>query len=241
MQCPTCGATLPDDARFCSACGTDLTAAPQLVPPPAQPEASVPEAQLPARKRRTGLIIGIVIGVVVVLLLCSCVGLFFGIPAYVAFRGVQSATSSGSSTQSPGVSSQGEQPATEQPTAEPGATTPEKPATEPATKPSPEAATPELSEAGAKAVVLDYLGKANAGQTAAAKALVTSEYLSRVTSDYFDLAAKSLKQFEVVKVERGQGGYLVFVKETWSSGVWTNWYLVVLKDGKLVINDTGTE
>ena len=237
MQCPTCGATVPDGVRFCGACGTDLAAAPQPVPPPVQPTVPAPEAQAPARKRHTGLIIGIVVGVVVLLLLCSCAGLYFGIPAYIALMGAQSATSAGSATQPPGASSQSEQPTAEQPTAEPGATTPEEPATEPA--PEPAAAT--LSEDSAKAVTLEYLGKANAGRTAEAKALVTSKYLSRVTSDYFDLAAKSLKQFEVVKVEKGQGGYLVFVRETWSSGVWTNWYLVVSKDGKLVINDTGTE
>jgi hypothetical protein len=34
---------------------------------------------------------------------------------------------------------------------------------------------------------------------------------------------------------------MVFVKETWSSGVWTNWYLVADQGGKLVIDDTGTE
>ena len=267
MQCPTCGATLPDDARFCGACGTDLAAAPQPVPPPAQPAAPVPlaapqypppsqtppadyppaygaptpDAQPPARKRNTGLIIGIVVGILVLCTLCSCVSLYFGIPAYVAFRGVESATSTGSATQAPGTSSQSGPPTAEQPTTEPGATTPEKSATEPAAEPSPETANPTLSEDSAKALALDYLGKANAGRTTEAKALVTSKYLSRVTSDYYDLAAKSLKQFEVVKVEKGQGGYLVFVKETWSSGVWTNWYLVVLKDGKLVINDTGTE
>jgi hypothetical protein len=34
---------------------------------------------------------------------------------------------------------------------------------------------------------------------------------------------------------------MVFVEETWDSGVWTNWYLVVPKDGKPVIDDSGTE
>ena len=42
-------------------------------------------------------------------------------------------------------------------------------------------------------------------------------------------------------LDLGEGGYLVFVKEKWSEGTWTNWYLVVKKDGKLMIDNFGTE
>jgi hypothetical protein len=178
-------------------------------------------------------VVGIVIGTVVLLLLCCSLGVFAGVPAYTAYRAAKVAGQSSPSAEVPSGQTQ-----TSPAPAQPEAANP-APAAPEATNPEP--AAPTLTEATANALVLDYLGKAKGGQTAEAKALVTSKYTSRITKDYFDLAAKDLQQFEVVKVEQGQGGYLVFMKETWSSGVWTNWYLVVLKDGKLVINDTGTE
>ena len=259
MQCPMCGATLPDDARFCGSCGTDLVAPAQPTPPaqphvqptmpaaaapppfpvdqavppgfPAAPAAPVPGAQPPQRKRNAGLIIGVVAGALVLLLIC-CVVVAIAIPAFMAYQTSKNGTVTPSSTESPAEESKEDPNATE-----PEMTNPEPPASE--MNPEPTAAT--LSDATSNELVIDYLGKAKAGRTPEAKALVTSKYISRITSDYYDLAAKDLKQYEVVKVEPGQGGYLVFVKEAWGSGVWTNWYLVVLKDGKLVIDDTGTE
>ena len=266
MQCPTCGATLPDDARFCGACGTDLAAAPPMQPtapmpgaavapapyptaeaappgyapgyPPA-PGQPVPGAQPPAQRRKTGLIVGIVIGVLVLLLACCGVGVFAALPAWRAYQSVKNVTTVPVSPESPAGQSQTEPSATQPDagTAQPGATNPAPSAGQTNLQPT----TPTLSQATAIALVGNYLDKAKAGQTAAAKAIVTSKYRSRITSEYYKLAAKDLSQFEVVKVEKGQGGYMVFVKETWRQGVWTNWYLVVLKDGKLVINDTGTE
>lgn len=250
MQCPTCDATLPDDARFCSACGSNLVApaagaqpaAPAPAPAPAAnapaPAAPVPApvpatpgpgAQAPQPKRNVGLIIGIVVGVVVLLLFC-CIITAIAIPAFVAYRDAKSRSTTQSTTDSSATGSQSGQITTE-----PEKTNPEPPASE--MNPEPQA----LSEATAKQFVLDYLGKANAGQSAEAKSMVSSKYTSRITSDYYDLAAKDLQQFAVVKVETGEGGFVVFVKETWTSGVWTNWYLVVDKDGKLVIDDYGTE
>lgn len=35
MKCPSCGAVQPDDARTCSACGTELPARPGAKPPAA--------------------------------------------------------------------------------------------------------------------------------------------------------------------------------------------------------------
>ena len=259
MQCPTCGATLPDDARFCGACGTDLAAAAgpapmqptapmpaaavpppypagQTAPPgyapsyPTAPGQPVPGAQPPEKRKNTGLIVAIVAGVLVLLLACCGVGIFAALPAIRAYLAAKVITSTPPSTEAPSDQSQTGPPATQ----------PETTTTQPeATNPAPSA--PVLSKATAIALVGDYLDKAKSGQTAAAKAMVTSKYRSRITSDYYRLAAKDLNQFELVKVEESQGGYMVFMKETWSSGVWTNWYLVVLKNGKLVINDTGTE
>jgi hypothetical protein len=202
-------------------------------PPPGYapaPGAPAPYGQPPApKKKNTGLIIGIVVGVLLLLTLCAGVGVYLGIPAIIAFQGAKG-RSGGSVTQPTITSGQSDSAATE-----PGAPAAEPPATEPA----PQSAT--LSEATAKQLVTDYLGYANLGDKAKAKALVTDKYLTNITSDYYDLAAKDLKVFEVVRVEQGDGGYVVFVKETWSSGVWTNWYLVVDKGGKLVIDNTGTE
>jgi len=223
MQCPTCGATLPDDSRFCGACGTDL-ATPSAGEPvfPPEPRGPVPGPPAPGRKRNTGLIIGIVAGALVLLLMC-CVVAAIAIPAFTAYRAARAVSAT--------------QPDAESSAAKPDATNPEPPASE--MSPQPTAAV--LSEESAKQLVLDYLGKAKAGQTAEAKAVVTPTYTSRITSDYYDLIAKDLQQFEVVKAEQADSGYRVFVKETWGAGVWTNWYLVVLKNGKLVIDDYGTE
>lgn len=40
MNCPGCGTTLPDNARFCYACGRNLTGAPPAPPAPAPPAAA---------------------------------------------------------------------------------------------------------------------------------------------------------------------------------------------------------
>ena len=199
----------------------------------------MPGAQPPEKRRNTGLIVGIVAGVLLLLLACCGVGIFAALPAIRAYQTAKVITSTQPSTTAPSNQSQTEPSATQ-----PEATTTQPEATNPApssseTNPAPNA--PTLSKSTAIALVGNYLDKAKSGQIAAAKAMVTSKYRSRVTSGYYKLAAKDLNQFELVKVEKGQGGYMVFMKETWSSGVWTNWYLVVLKDGKPVINDTGTE
>jgi hypothetical protein len=204
----------------------------QTAPPgyPPAPGQSFPGAAPPEHKRNRGLIIGIVVGVVVILLMC-CIVVAIAIPAFVSYQAKKNISTTQPATEPSAQESKEEPSATE-----PQATNPEPPASEM----NPEPAAAVLSDLTAKQLVTDYLDKATAGQAAEAKALVTSKYLSRITSDYYDLAAKDLKKYEVVKVEQGQGGYLVFVKETWSSGVWTNWYLVVDKDGKLVIDDNGS-
>lgn len=253
MQCPTCGATLPDDARFCGGCGTDLVppsepvqpASPAAawspaatpppyptspVPPPGYPPApgyQMPGAPPPAPRTNTGLIVGIV----VLLAAAGLIGVFVVLPAMNPGQPAKNTTSTQPSTGATSGPSQ-------TPTATQSETTNPEP---PPSELNPEPATPTLSEATASELVIDYLSKAQAGDAAGAKALVTSKYISRITSDYYEIAAKDLLQYEVAKVEQGQGGYTVFMKESWSSGTWTNWYLVVLKDASLVIDDTGTE
>jgi len=248
MQCPTCGATLPDDARFCGGCGTDLAPPAPLVPSAAQwsptappqpyPVAQMPPAgyppspgqpvfgtQPPAPRANTALIVGIAAGAAVLLIAGGLAAAFIVLPAMNPAQPPKSVTSARPSTVATSTPTQTAPPATQ----------PETTAIEPPP------ATPALSEDTASELVLDYLSKAQAGDAADAKALVTAKYLSRITSDYYKLAAKDLRQYELAKVEQGQGGLMVFVKESWDSGVWTNWYLVLLKDGRLVIDDTGTE
>lgn len=68
MNCPNCGAQLPDGATFCTACGTPIQqAAPDMY---AQPENAYAQpayeaAQPAAPKSKKGLIGGIIAGVVV--------------------------------------------------------------------------------------------------------------------------------------------------------------------------------
>jgi len=280
MQCPRCGANLPDDARFCGACGTDLSgAAPtqqmpqapapagvpypdpaqhQLQAPPPGQEQHSPAYQPPSQgyappqpfypqqsapKKRTGLIVGIIVGVLVLLLaMCGIGGALVYFPMFKTIQEVKTgsaATSSGTSSVPNASSTQGD--AT---TSKPTATNPESPPANaqqaPDASPS-EPAAVSLTKDSAIELVGTYLDNAKSGEKSAAKAVVTSHYLDQVTADYYSLAAKDLQQFEVVKVEKGQGGYMVFMKETWKQGVWTNWYLVVQKSGKLVIDNTGTD
>jgi hypothetical protein len=82
MQCPECGADVPDGAKFCTACGAAITApapvaAPTYAPPPAAaPVAYAAPPAAPAKKSRVGLIIAIVVGVLFLCLVCGGVGTF---------------------------------------------------------------------------------------------------------------------------------------------------------------------
>jgi hypothetical protein len=67
MQCPQCGTTLPDDARFCRACGADVSAAaaPAATPTPPpdasptlQPTAPLPQAVPGAAPPPPGAVVG---------------------------------------------------------------------------------------------------------------------------------------------------------------------------------------
>jgi cytoskeletal protein RodZ len=264
MQCPNCAATLADDARFCSACGAPQAggqlASPQptqqLTTPLAATSATQPVSSESKPTSKAGLVIGIVVGVLVLLFACSGVGAFF---VYRALTPRPSASLSGapvdagasarSSTSSAGVSMPGDSATvdgqaatgTPQPTPAPKAVTPAAPAAPANTAPSPEPKVVSLTKAAAIDLVGNYLNDAKEGDSASARAVTTSRYRSRITADYYKLAADALEQFEIVDTEKGQGGYLVYVKERWDSGTWTNWYLVVAKNGALVIDDTGTE
>jgi len=79
------------------------------------------------------------------------------------------------------------------------------------------------------------------GDSAKAKAVTTARFRAEKTSDYYSLAEHNLQEFGMVDTQKGEGGYLVYVKEKWSEGTWTNWYLVLKKDGKLMIDNIGTE
>jgi uncharacterized membrane protein YvbJ len=59
MNCGNCGAVQPDPARFCSQCGTELTAGNQRWQAPA--------AAYPPRRRRPQALAAVVAAVVVVL------------------------------------------------------------------------------------------------------------------------------------------------------------------------------
>lgn len=86
-QCPRCGAGYNEGDTFCGSCGNDLRVAqrpavPMPVPPqqPAYPPQPYPAqqqpayGQAPAKKKRTGLVIGIVAGVLVLCGACSAAG-----------------------------------------------------------------------------------------------------------------------------------------------------------------------
>ena len=77
MFCRKCGRENPDDARFCQQCGADLNApvAPPPPPPAPEPQAFVPPPSFapppqynagvaPPQKNNTGLIVGIVAGLI---------------------------------------------------------------------------------------------------------------------------------------------------------------------------------
>lgn len=71
MNCPYCGTPLPDNAQFCHECGTRIEAIPQqpYVPGSDYNGAPNPNANVsPQPKKRTGLIIGIVVAVFVLLI-----------------------------------------------------------------------------------------------------------------------------------------------------------------------------
>jgi len=251
---------LPDHARFCLVCGTQLAGGPPEVPQPAGQPAGPPYPPSPtqwlqpvpppppprpqaASGSKTGLVVGIVAGVLILLL---GIGVF---SAYVAFKPPSSAEESGvgaqSSTTSELSTAGGSSTSVEMPsTTTPQPTNTEPPTTVAAVEPATTTVTNppvSLTEASAIDLVGNYLNDAKQGDSSKARAVTTSRYQSRITSDYYKLAANELEQFEVVNAEKGQGGYLVFVREQWSSGTWTNWYLVVRKNSVLVIDDTGTE
>ncbi|MEI8084131.1 MAG: hypothetical protein WCI74_20010 [Actinomycetes bacterium] len=111
--------------------------------------------------------------------------------------------------------------------------------TVPAPVPEPEL---PLNDVNAAAFVTTFLNAAKAGDVAQARAMTSSTFASRKTADFYALAARELGPFSLVSVEGNPTrGYSVFVKEKWTSGTWTNWYRVVKVNGKLVIDDTGTE
>ncbi|MEI7813231.1 MAG: hypothetical protein WCJ13_00380 [Coriobacteriia bacterium] len=251
---------MPDDAVFCATCGGPLASAPPPLlggaPPPPAPPGSQPVAPppMPAQAAaappstrssgsKTGLVIGIVVGVVVLLLLCGIGWVFFA-RALVPKSGTdfsQLPASVGSVTASGSVSASETTVA-----AAAAATTPEPPPivapTAPAAEPAPEPApTVSLTKSSAIDLVMTYLQDAMNGDSAKAKAVTTARFRAEKTSDYYSLAANDLKEFGMVDTQKGEGGYLVYVKEKWSEGTWTNWYLVVKKDGKLVIDNIGTE
>lgn len=222
MQCPRCGAPLAAaDDRFCGACGFDLTSS-RYTPNPA-----------PA-KRRSGPILGIAAGVLLLFagLAAAAVLLLPKLwPVVPTKPTVTSPAASGSAS----TSAQG------------GTTSATNSRTTIAVTPtasrSPQVTAPPtvtLDRASAIDLVGTYLDDAKSGRTSTARAVVTSKYLSRIASNYYALVEKDLIHFEVIKVEKGQGGLLVFVKEKWRQGTWTNWYLVIKKADRLVINDTGT-
>lgn len=81
MFCPNCGNNVPDGVAFCNICGTAFNApqnaAPQAAPPqyaapvmppqyaaPVMPPQAMPQ---PPKKKKTGLIIGIVVAVIVII------------------------------------------------------------------------------------------------------------------------------------------------------------------------------
>lgn len=53
-QCPTCATELPDDARFCGACGYNYAAAPPPTPPLAAPPAAAPPTPPSSPKAEAG-------------------------------------------------------------------------------------------------------------------------------------------------------------------------------------------
>jgi len=252
MQCPNCAATVPDGAAFCPACGSKVAGAtqpmpnappppppgPPVAPPPLQAQAAAGAPSAPSSRSKTGLVIGIVIGFVVLLLMCG-VGWALFAQALVPKSGTDFSelpAGSESSALSETVT------ATEAiaPTA-PAAAAPEPPpAAAPAQEPAP-VPDASLTEANAIDLVMTHLQDAMNGDSAKAKAVTTARFRAEKTSDYYSLAAHDLREFGMVDTQKGEGGYLVFVKEKWSEGTWTNWYLVVKKNGKLVIDNIGTE
>ena len=83
MFCAECGKTIPEGAQFCQACGAPAAAAAPAPPPSAAPPVSpyyAPQGPLgpPPRRRREGLLPGIITAVII-LLAGLGVGLFFGL------------------------------------------------------------------------------------------------------------------------------------------------------------------
>jgi hypothetical protein len=109
--------------------------------------------------------------------------------------------------------------------------------------PAPEGhpAPPALTREQATAAVTAYLAHAKAGRRDQARAMTTERYRSRMVGDYYALARENLRDWRVRDAEARDGGWVVTVVETWSDGDWVNWYLVTAKDGRTVLDDTGTE
>jgi hypothetical protein len=177
MQCPVCGANVPEGAMFCPECGASITspdataaeptaagepthampappvAAPVYAPPPAAaPDAYTPAPVAPAKKSRKGLIIGIVLGVFFLCLVCGGVG------AFLALRG-WSATGITETT--------GTTPTSTAPT-------------------TPDTSADDAAIASAKAVVSDFYAAINAVDLEKIKALVTEDMRVGVAPGAFE-------------------------------------------------------
>jgi len=192
---------------------------------------------------KTGLVVGIVAGVAVLLLLCGIGGVLFTralvpksgtnfsqLPESVASVTVSESVSASETTVAAAAATTTPQP--------PPVAAPTAPAAEPAPAPAP---TVSLTKSSATDLVMTYLQDAMNGDSAKAKAVTTARFRAEKTSDYYSLAEHNLQEFGMVDTQKGEGGYLVYVKEKWSEGTWTNWYLVLKKDGKLMIDNIGTE
>lgn len=100
--CMNCGEKLPDDSKFCSACGTVIVSSQHCPVPPvnAQPQYVPPYLNAPAypksgKSAKGGKKVGILIAVCVVLIVAiGCGVIFFGIP-YINYRSACTALENG--------------------------------------------------------------------------------------------------------------------------------------------------